>query len=67
MTRTLIYVVAAFALWLYFKYGTFESAPQAEKYKVEDFDKAGSGRGGTATVSTNGKKVTVNPLAEVRV
>lgn len=23
MTRTLIYIIAAFALWLYFKYGTF--------------------------------------------
>lgn len=67
MTRTLIYVIAAFALWLYFKYGSFgesEGKTMAEKYTVKDFDKARSGSGGTATVSTRKGGITVNQLAQ---
>ena len=72
MTRTLIYVIAAFSLWLYFKYGTFgakaEKKTMAEKYTIKDYDNARSGSGGTATVSTTGRLggKTVNPLSDYR-
>lgn len=70
MTRTLIYVIAAFTLWLYFKYGSFDGAKKkttmAEKYTVKDYDNARSGSGGTATVSTRKGGRTMNPLSEYR-
>lgn len=49
MTRSLIYLIAIFALWLFFKYGNFEAKDKktmAEKYDVKDYDKARSGYGG---------------------
>lgn len=48
MSKTLIYLVAIFALWMYFSFSNQAQAGNlADKYKVEDFDKAQSGHGGT--------------------
>ncbi len=47
MSRTLIYLIAIFALWMYFSFGS------KSKPTVEDFDKAGSGSGGTLVSHNN--------------
>lgn len=65
MTRTLIYVIAAFSLWLYFKYGTF-GASTKKAPTVKDYDNARSGYGGAATVSTRQGGRTANPLSSYR-
>lgn len=52
MSKTLIYLVAIFVLWMYFKFSnSANGGTLAEKYDVEDFDKAQSGRGGTMTAN----------------
>lgn len=54
MSKSLIYLIAIFCLWMYFTFsGNSQSSTMAEKYTVEDFDKAQSGSGGTM-VSTQG-------------
>ena len=49
MTKTLIYLIAIFALWLYFRYGNFGKGEEkrSKEEVIEDADKAGSGSGGT--------------------
>lgn len=48
MSKTLIYLVAIFCLWMYFKFSSSANGKTlAEKYNVKDFDKARSGSGGT--------------------
>ena len=50
MSKTLIYLIAIFVLWMYFKFSSSANDKTlAEKYTVEDFDKAQSGTGGTLT------------------
>lgn len=44
MSRTLIYLIAIFALWMYFSFGSFDG--KKAKPTIKDFDRAGSGRGG---------------------
>lgn len=47
MTKTLIYLIAIFALWLYFRYGNFGKSEEkrSKEEVIEDADKAGSGFG----------------------
>ena len=45
MSKTLIYLIAIFCLWMYFSFSS--SAQVAKKPTVKDFDDAGSGHGGT--------------------
>lgn len=48
MSKPLIYLIAIFALWLYFRYGNFDGKKAKTKEEIiEDGDKAGSGHGGT--------------------
>ena len=56
MSKVLIYLFAVFALWMYFSFGKFggESQTMAEKYNVEDFDKAQSGSVGTKVSTPTG-------------
>jgi len=53
MSKTLIYLIAVFAMWMYFSFSS--SANGGSKPTVKDFDAAGSGSGGTMT-SNNGLK-----------
>lgn len=53
MSKTLIYLIAVFAMWMYFSFSS--SANGGSKPTVEDFDAAGSGHGGTMTAN-NGLK-----------
>lgn len=55
MSKTLIYLIAVFAMWMYFSFSGSANG-KSEKPTVKDFDAAGSGHGGTATVSNNGLK-----------
>jgi hypothetical protein len=65
MSKTLIYLVAIFALWMYFSFGTFETSTKtAEKPTIKDFDNAQSGHGGTL-VSTDGKNVFVDHSSQL--
>lgn len=51
MSKSLIYLIAIFCLWMYFKFSSSANAAVAEKPTVKDFDKAQSGHGGTMVSS----------------
>lgn len=54
MSKSLIYLIAIFCLWMYFKFSKSANGETlAEKYDVKDFDKAQSGHGG-ALVNNRG-------------
>lgn len=59
MTRTLIYVIAAFALWLYFKYGTFGGSFSGGRTEGGGGRTGGGGSSGGAGAS---RGYTVNPF-----
>ena len=54
MSKTLIYLIAVFAMWMYFSFSS--SANGGSKPTVKDFDAAGSGSGGTMTANNSGLK-----------
>ena len=51
MSKCLIYLIAIFCLWMYFKITNFWDNRTEKQPTIEDFDKAQSGNGGTMTAS----------------
>ena len=57
MSRLLIYLIAVFALWMYFSISETKTQAQSKNNTVESYDKAQSGNGGTM-VSNSGNTST---------
>ena len=53
MSRLLIYLIAVFALWMYFSISETKTQAQSKNNTVENYDKAQSGNGGTMVSNNN--------------
>ena len=55
MSKTLIYLIAIFCLWMYFSFSTSAQNTEKKKPTVKDFDEAESGHGGTLVSNTESR------------
>ena len=59
MSKTLIYLIAIFCLWMYFSFSNMANAKKESKPTIKDFDDAQSGHGGTMVSNTENRDSSV--------